>query len=197
MSSSELRAARKVEREIVLGSRFDNRGKGFLTGDERMLNYPPLIEMRAYFSSGTQELFMDQDTQEYRPSADEPYMNPRQLEYFRARLLDLRKKTQQDYENTFARLTEERERDPDIVDQGTLEADIQMDFHARERSFRLLREIERALARIDDGTYGYCEETDEEIGLRRLEARPLATLCIEAQEKREQFDKVQRGVSRI
>jgi DnaK suppressor protein len=153
--------------------------------------------MRAYFSSGTQELFMDQDTQEYRPSADEPYMNPRQLEYFRARLLDLRKKTQQDYENTFARLTEERERDPDIVDQGTLEADIQMDFHARERSFRLLREIERALARIDDGTYGYCEETDEEIGLRRLEARPLATLCIEAQEKREQFDKVQRGVSRI
>lgn len=141
------------------------------------------------------DLNQGEDT-EYRPSAIEPYMNPRQLEYFRARLLELRKNAQQEYENTFSRMKEERERDADIIDQGSLEADIQMDFHTRERSLRLLTEIDRALARIEDGTYGYCEETEEEIGLRRLEARPLATLCIEAQEKREQFARIQKGASR-
>ncbi len=136
---------------------------------------------------------MENTTEDYRPSADEPYMNPRQLEYFRELLLDYRKKTQQEYENTFTRMREGRDRDADLVDQGTLEADIQMDFHTRERTLRLLGEIDRALARIDEGTYGYCEETEEEIGLRRLVARPLATLCIEAQEKREQFAKTQKG----
>ncbi len=139
---------------------------------------------------------MDQHTEQYRPTPDEPYMNPRQIEYFRARLLDFRKKAQQEYENTFSRMREERDRDADLVDQGTLEADIHMDFHTRERALRLMSEIDRALARIEEGTYGYCEETEEEIGLRRLEARPLATLSIEAQEKREQYARTQKGALR-
>lgn len=133
----------------------------------------------------------------YRPSPDEPYMNPRQLEYFRQRLLDLRKQVRQEYEESFLRLRQEKTRDADVVDQGACEADIHLDLSSRERARNLLAKIEGALRRIDEGTYGYCEETGEEIGLKRLEARPLATLCLEAQEKREQIARMQRTVSRV
>jgi DnaK suppressor protein len=124
---------------------------------------------------------------DYRPSSDEPYMSPRQLEYFKTRLLEWRKKVRQEYEQSYFRMREEKTRDADLVDQGASEVGLQMDLKSRERALNLLVQIDAALKRVEEGTYGYCEETGEEIGIKRLEARPLATLCVEAQEKMEQL----------
>lgn len=130
---------------------------------------------------------------DYRPTAEEPYMNPRQLAYFRGRLLEWRKKVRHEYEESFLRMREEKARDADVVDQGASEAGLHMDLKSRERALNLLVQIDAALQRIEEGTYGYCEETGEEIGIKRLEARPLATLCVEAQEKMEQLARMQRA----
>ncbi len=128
----------------------------------------------------------------YKPSADEEYMSPNQLEYFRRKLLDWRTELLQESENTISHLKEENWQEPDINDRATLETDAALELRTRDRYRKLVNKIDSAMARIAEGTYGYCEDTGEEIGLSRLEARPIATLTIEAQEKHERLEKQHR-----
>ncbi len=128
----------------------------------------------------------------YKPSPDEEYMSPQQLEYFRRKLLDWRAELLQESENTINHLKEENWQEPDINDRATLETDAALELRTRDRYRKLINKIDAALARIADGSYGYCEETGEEIGLARLEARPIATLTIEAQEKHERLERQHR-----
>ncbi|MDJ0832818.1 MAG: RNA polymerase-binding protein DksA [Gammaproteobacteria bacterium] len=128
----------------------------------------------------------------YQPSNDEEYMSPMQLEYFRQKLLDWRAELLQESENTISHLKEENWQEPDINDRATLETDAALELRTRDRYRKLVNKIDSAMARIAEGSYGYCEETGEEIGLSRLEARPIATLTIEAQEKHERLEKQHR-----
>ncbi len=128
----------------------------------------------------------------YKPSPDEEYMSPQQLEYFRRKLLDWRNELLQESENTINHLKEENWQEPDINDRASLETDAALELRTRDRYRKLINKIDAALARIADGTYGYCEETGDEIGLARLEARPIATLTIEAQEKHERLERQHR-----
>jgi DnaK suppressor protein len=128
----------------------------------------------------------------YRPSDDEPFMNERQREYFRQKLLGWREDLLRESSLTLAHLQEESLSEPDLADRATLETDRSLELRTRDRERKLIAKIDEALRRIDDGTYGYCEETAEPIGLRRLEARPIATLSIEAQERHERLERIQR-----
>ena len=122
----------------------------------------------------------------YRPSADEPYMNPRQLAWFRQRLLDWRRQLLEEAQATLDELRDDCHHEVgDEIDRASREASQRLDLRTRDRQRKLLSRIDAALARIDDGRYGYCEETGEPIGLERLMVRPVATLCVEAQERRE------------
>ncbi len=129
---------------------------------------------------------------EYRPSEDEPYMNPRQVEYFRRKLLRWRDEIIRGSDLTLRQLKEDDVRLPDASDWASAEIQRNFELRTRDRERKLLSKIDAALRRIEDGTYGYCEETDEPIGLRRLEARPIATLSIEAQERHERRERVFR-----
>ncbi len=128
----------------------------------------------------------------YKPKADEEYMSPTQLEYFRQKLLHWRAELIKESESTISHLKEENWQEPDINDRATLETDAALELRTRDRYRKLVNKIDSAMARIADGSYGYCEETGEEIGLNRLEARPIATLSIEAQEKHERLEKQHR-----
>jgi len=124
----------------------------------------------------------------YKPSEKEPYMNPKQLEYFRQKLLAWRKELLEESMETLTHLKEENWNEPDINDRATVETDTALELRTRDRYRKLIAKIDSALKRIDDGEYGYCEETGEPIGLKRLEARPIATLTVSAQEKHEKFE---------
>ena len=128
----------------------------------------------------------------YRPSDKEPFMNERQRDYFRAKLLAWREDILKEAKETLLHLQEENQNHPDLADRASSETDRAIELRARDRQRKLIAKIDEALARIDDGTYGYCEETGEPIGLRRLEARPIATLSIEAQERHERMERVHR-----
>ncbi len=132
-------------------------------------------------------------TDEYRPSEDEPYMNPRQREYFRRKLLRWREEILRGSGLTLRQLQEETERPADATDWASSEMQRYFELRTRDRERKLLNKIEAALKRIEEGTYGYCEETNEPIGIRRLEARPIATLSIEAQERHERREKTHRS----
>lgn len=125
----------------------------------------------------------------YRPSADEPFMNDLQKEFFRRKLLAWRDELLQDSENTLDNLKEGGMTVPDISDRASAEADKALELRTRDRMRKVISKIDTALGRIEDGTYGYCEETGEPIGLERLIARPIATLTIEAQERHERMEK--------
>ena len=129
---------------------------------------------------------------DYRPSDDEPFMNDRQREYFRRKLLQWKEDILRESKETLQNLQNENTNLPDIADRASSETDRSIELRARDRQRKLISKIDAALARIDDGTYGYCEETGEPIGLRRLDARPIATLSIEAQERHERREKVYR-----
>jgi DnaK suppressor protein len=131
-------------------------------------------------------------TKTYRPSDKEPFMNERQREYFRAKLLDWREDILKEAKETLQHLQEENQNHPDLADRASSETDRAIELRARDRQRKLIAKIDEALARIDDGTYGYCEETGEPISLRRLEARPIATLSVEAQERHERRERVYR-----
>lgn len=131
-------------------------------------------------------------TENYTPSSDEEYMSPTQLEYFRQKLLAWRTELLQESESTISHLKEENWQEPDINDRATLETDAALELRTRDRYRKLVNKIDSAMARIADGSYGYCEETGEEIGLSRLEVRPIATLTIDAQEKHERLEKQRR-----
>ena len=125
----------------------------------------------------------------YKPTPDEDYMSAMQLEYFRQKLLNWRSELLQESENTISHLKEENWQEPDINDRASLETDAALELRTRDRYRKLVNKIDSALARVADGTYGYCDDTGEEIGLFRLEARPIATLTVEAQEKHERLEK--------
>jgi DnaK suppressor protein len=131
-------------------------------------------------------------SQSYRPSEDEPYMNETQREYFRRKLLGWREEILRGSNETLRQLKEEDTRVADLSDWASYETERSFQLRARDRERKLLSKIDDALRRIEDGSYGYCEETQEPIGLRRLEARPIATLSIEAQERHERREKVYR-----
>ena len=128
----------------------------------------------------------------YRPTEDEPYMNDTQREYFRRKLLSWREEILRGSNETLRQLKEEDNRVADMSDWASHETERNFQLRARDRERKLLSKIDEALRRIEEGTYGYCEETQEPIGLRRLEARPIATLSIEAQERHERREKAYR-----
>lgn len=129
---------------------------------------------------------------DYRPSEDEPFMNPRMRAYFRRRLLDWKAELLQDSNETIQHLQEGGLSEPDIADRASLETDRSLELRTRDRGRKLIAKIDDALERIDDGSYGFCEETAEPIGLRRLDARPIATLSLEAQEHHERMERTHR-----
>jgi DnaK suppressor protein len=131
-------------------------------------------------------------TKAYRPSDKEPFMNDRQKEYFRARLLAWRDDILRESKETLLHLQEENQNHPDLADRASSETDRAIELRSRDRQRKLISKIDEALARIDEGTYGYCEETGEPISLRRLEARPIATLSVEAQESHERRERIYR-----
>ena len=131
-------------------------------------------------------------TKTYRPSDKEPFMNDRQRDYFRLKLLTWREDILKEAKETLLHLQEENQNHPDLADRASSETDRAIELRARDRQRKLISKIDEALTRIDDGTYGYCEETGEPISLKRLEARPIATLSVEAQERHEKREKVYR-----
>ena len=131
-------------------------------------------------------------TDGYRPSDDEPFMNERQKEYFRQKLIAWRDSILAESRETLTALQNESENHPDIADRASSETDRAIELRARDRQRKLIAKIEAALARIDDGSYGYCVETGDPISLRRLDARPSATLSVEAQERHERRERVYR-----
>ncbi len=128
----------------------------------------------------------------YKPSESEPFMNERQKEYFRRKLIGWRESILAESKETLAALQNGSENHPDIADRASSETDRAIELRARDRQRKLIAKIEAALARIDDGTYGFCVETGDPISLRRLDARPIATLSVEAQERHERREKIYR-----
>ena len=129
---------------------------------------------------------------DYRPSDSEEFMNPMQLEYFRQKLLRWRQDLLREAGDTLASLSSGGIAEADLTDRASVETDRALELRTRDRARKLIGKIDQALERIENGTYGYCEESGEPIGLRGLEARPIATVSIEAQERHEKIEKVHR-----
>lgn len=130
--------------------------------------------------------------EDYRPTEAEPFMNERQRRYFRDKLMNWRDEILRESRETLEHLQDENQNHPDLVDRASSETDRAIELRARDRQRKLISKIDAALSRIDDGSYGFCEETGEPISLRRLDARPIATLSIEAQERHERRERVYR-----
>ena len=135
------------------------------------------------------EVFLPDD---YRPAEDEPFMNERQTEYFRKKLTDWRNELLSDSRDTIETLQDGTRNIPDVTDRASEETDRALELRTRDRQRKLVAKIDSALRRIDDGSYGYCDDTGEPISLKRLDARPIATLSLEAQEMHERREKVHR-----
>ncbi len=129
---------------------------------------------------------------DYRPSDAEPFMNERQQAYFRRKLLAWKEEILEESRSTIANLQEDTAALADLADRATSESDRALELRTRDRQRKLISKIDEAIRRIDDGSYGYCVETGEPIGLSRLEARPIATLSLEAQERHERRERVHR-----
>ncbi|WDI30719.1 RNA polymerase-binding protein DksA [Hyphococcus flavus] len=132
------------------------------------------------------------EVEEYRPSDDEQFMNDRQKEYFKKKLLSWKQDIIRESEGTLNNLQEDNNHLPDIADRASSETEKALELRTRDRQRKLISKIDAALRRIETGEYGYCEETGEPIGVRRLDARPIATLSLEAQERHEREEKVYR-----
>lgn len=128
----------------------------------------------------------------YRPSDDEPFMNDRQLDYFRKKLLAWKDEILKESRGTVVHLQSETSNHPDLVDRASSESDKALELRTRDRQRKLISKIDEALRRIEDGSYGYCEDTGEPISLARLDARPTATMSLEAQERHERRERVHR-----
>jgi len=129
---------------------------------------------------------------DYRPSDDEPFMNERQRSYFKTKLLNWKEEILREARGTLIHLQAETENHPDLADRATSEADRSLELRTRDRQRKLISKIDEALRRIEDGSYGYCEDTGEPIGVGRLDARPIATLSVEAQERHERRERIHR-----
>lgn len=132
------------------------------------------------------------DKPDYRPTDDEPFMNERQLEYFKQKLLSWKEEILREARETLVHLQAETENHPDLADRATSETDRSLELRTRDRQRKLISKIDDALRRIEDGSYGYCEDTGEPIGVGRLDARPIATLSVEAQERHERRERIHR-----
>lgn len=132
---------------------------------------------------------MTRISKDYKPTEKEKYMNAQQLEYFRRKLLKWREELLAESQETINNLKEENWREPDLSDRASLETEAGVELRTRNRYLKLVGKIDAALKRIEKGEYGYCEETGDPIGLKRLEARPIATMTIEAQERHERMEK--------
>ncbi len=128
---------------------------------------------------------------DYKPSEDEPFMNERQRNYFRRKLIAWREEILKESRETLDYLQDSAQH-PDLTDRASYESDRGIELRARDRQRKLIAKIDAALDRIDDGSYGYCEETGEPIGVKRLDARPVATLSLEAQERHERRERIYR-----
>ena len=128
----------------------------------------------------------------YTPSEDEPFMNENQVEYFREKLIDWKKSILSESKDTIKGMKEETRNIPDVADRASEETDRALELRTRDRQRKLISKIDAALRRIDDGSYGYCEESGEPISLKRLDARPIATLSVEAQERHERRERDHR-----
>jgi DnaK suppressor protein len=128
-------------------------------------------------------------SEDYRPTEDEPFMSNRQRAYFRRKLLDWRNEILRSTKETLQHLHEESAQHPDIADRASTETERAVELRARDRQRKLIGKIDAALTRLDDGTYGYCEETGEPVSLKRLDARPITTLSVEAQERHERRER--------
>jgi DnaK suppressor protein len=128
----------------------------------------------------------------YRPNEDEPFMNERQRDYFRRKLVAWKEEILREASETILTLQNENDNHPDLADRASSETDRSIELRARDRQRKLISKIDSALARLSDGSYGFCEETGEQIALRRLDARPIATLTIEAQERHERRERIYR-----
>ena len=137
----------------------------------------------------SKQISLDPD---YKPTDSEPFMNERQREYFRNKLLAWKEEILKEAKETLVTMQSESENHPDIADRASSETDRAIELRARDRQRKLISKIDAALSRIEDGSYGYCEETGEPISLKRLEARPIATLSLEAQERHERNERVFR-----
>ncbi|MFT3727329.1 MAG: RNA polymerase-binding protein DksA [Terricaulis sp.] len=135
---------------------------------------------------------MAQSVKTYRPTDSEPFMNERMREYFRAKLLAWKDEILEESRGTIASLQQDTVAEADLADRATSETDRSLELRTRDRQRKLISKIEQALRRIEDGSYGYCEETGEPISISRLEARPIATLSLEAQERHERRERVHR-----
>ena len=134
---------------------------------------------------------------DYRPTEKEPYMSPLQLAYFRSKLDLWKAELLTESEDTLAALQEQSLSTPEAVERASMETDHALELRARDRARQLINKIDKAIARIEADEYGYCEETGEPIGLRRLEARPIATMTLEAQERHEKAEKLHRDERRM
>ena len=130
--------------------------------------------------------------EDYKPSDTEPFMNDRQIEYFRRKLVMWKEDIMKESKETLSHLQEENHILPDVADRASSETDRSLELRTRDRQRKLISKIDAALKRIDDRSYGYCDDTGEPIGLKRLDARPIATLSIEAQERHEKRERVYR-----
>ena len=130
--------------------------------------------------------------EDYRPSEEEPFMNKNQIEYFRDKLLDWKKSILCESKDTIKGMKEETRNIPDVADRASEETDRALELRTRDRQRKLISKIDSALRRIDDGSYGYCEESGEPISLKRLDARPIATFSVEAQERHERRERDHR-----
>jgi DnaK suppressor protein len=128
----------------------------------------------------------------YKPAEDEPFMNDRQLEYFRRKLLTWKAELLEDSRDTIEGMKDNTRNIPDIADRASEETDRALELRTRDRQRKLVSKIDAALRRIEEGEYGYCEMTGEPISLKRLDARPIATMSLEAQERHERREKVHR-----
>lgn len=128
----------------------------------------------------------------YKPSEDEPFMSERQIEYFRQKLLNWKEEILKESKETIGHLQDENHVLPDIADRASSETDRSLELRTRDRQRKLISKIDSALKRIAEGSYGYCEETGDPISLKRLDARPIATLSVEAQERHEKRERVYR-----
>jgi DnaK suppressor protein len=144
------------------------------------------------FGQGSESVSANENDPGYRPTAEEPFMNERQLAYFRDKLAGWKEAILRESQDTLNTLQNEPLREPDVTDRASSETDWSIELRTRDRQRKLISKIEAALRRIEDGEYGYCEVTGEPISIGRLEARPIATMTVEAQEAHERNEKVSR-----
>ncbi len=156
-----------------------------MSGEERALGVAGHTEG----AKMKQEVFLPED---YRPAEDEPFMNDKQLEYFRRKLLDWKSELLAGSRDTIEGLQDNTRNIPDVADRASEETDRALELRTRDRQRKLVAKIDSALRRIDEGEYGYCEMTGDPISLKRLDARPIATMTLEAQERHERREKVHR-----